>query len=234
MKGNYDNSAPFYDKLSRLVFGKALINAQVYLLPHIPPGANVLIVGGGTGWILEEIAKIHPSGLTITYVEISEKMTALSRKRNVGSNQVVFINKAIEQVRIREQGVVITPFLFDNYTDAALPATFSHIHQTLKPGGLWLNTDFQLTGKWWQFVLLKSMLLFFKVLCGVQSWRLPDVGKQFSGHGYQVVAEKNFFGDFVVTRMYKHPLNLSLRDRAEADCASKTTDRRGSLIPKKN
>jgi ubiquinone/menaquinone biosynthesis C-methylase UbiE len=203
MGGNYDNSAPFYDKLSRLVFGRALINAQVYLLPHIPQNANVLIVGGGTGWILEEIAKIHPSGLTITYVEISEKMTVLSRKRNAGGNKVEFVNKAIEQVTLSGQDVVITPFLFDNYTEEALPVTFSHIHQMLKPGGLWLNTDFQLTGKWWQFVLLKSMLLFFKVLCGVQSWRLPGVGKQFSKYGYQVVAEKNFFGDFVASKVYK-------------------------------
>jgi hypothetical protein len=41
-----------------------------------------------------------------------------------------------------------------------LPATFMHIHHMLKPGGMWLNTDFRLTGKWWQFVMLKSMLLF--------------------------------------------------------------------------
>jgi hypothetical protein len=52
--------------------------------------------------------------------------------------------------------------------------------------------------------MLKSMLLFFKVLCGVPSWRLPDVGKQFGKFGYEVVDEKNFFGDFVVSRMYKN------------------------------
>jgi cyclopropane fatty-acyl-phospholipid synthase-like methyltransferase len=99
--------------------------------------------------------------------------------------------------------VVITPFLFDNFTEENLPPVFNHIHKTLKSKGIWLYTDFQLTGKWWQYAMLKGMLLFFKMLCGVESWHLPAVAKQFSGHGYEVVEEKNFFGDFVVTRVYR-------------------------------
>jgi hypothetical protein len=52
MPANYNNSAWFYDRLSRMVYGRALINAQVYLLQYVPAGASVLIAGGGTGWIL--------------------------------------------------------------------------------------------------------------------------------------------------------------------------------------
>ena len=201
MAGNYDNSASFYDTLSRLVFGKALVNAQVYLLPQIPANSNILIVGGGTGWILEEISKLQPSGLSITYVEISAKMMALSQQRNTGENKVAYINQAMEQVDLpADFDVVITPFLFDNFTEQNLSGIFNQIHKTLKPEGRWLYTDFQLTGKWWQYAMLKSMLLFFKILCGVESWHLPDVAKQFSGYGYEVVEEKNFFGDFVVTK----------------------------------
>jgi spermidine synthase len=84
MAGNYDNSASFYDGLSRLVFGRTLIAAQVAFLSSIPKNAKVLIIGGGTGWILEEITRLYPSGLTITYVEISANMMALSQKRNTG------------------------------------------------------------------------------------------------------------------------------------------------------
>ena len=112
MAANYNNSAWFYDLLARLVYGKALINAQVYLLEHIPENARVLIVGGGTGWILEELVRIHPSGLTITYVEIAPAMMALSKKRNCGNNQVIFINEAIENTDLPVGfDVVLTPFL---------------------------------------------------------------------------------------------------------------------------
>jgi ubiquinone/menaquinone biosynthesis C-methylase UbiE len=203
MGGNYDNSAAFYDNLSRLIFGKALITAQVHLFSYIPANSSVLIIGGGTGWILEEIAKLYPSGLNITYVEISEKMIALSRKKNAGSNRVTFINKPIQRVMLNQQDIIITPFLFDNFTEVNLHPLFAHIHSMLKPGGLWLNTDFQLTGKWWQYILLKSMLLFFKVLCGVESWRLPDIGRRFDEYKYEIIEEKTFFNDFIVTKMYR-------------------------------
>lgn len=204
MAGNYDNSAGFYDGLSRLVFGKALVNAQIEFLNCIPANSNILIVGGGTGWILDEITRIYPAGLIITYVEISAKMTALSRKRNVGKNSVEFIIKPVEQFTADAKfDVVITPFLFDNYKEENLPGVFNHIHQMLKPGGLWLNTDFQLTGKWWQYVLLKTMLLFFKILCGVESWRLPDVASQFNNLNYKRLDQKLFFKDFIVTGLYR-------------------------------
>src|ERR1700761_821282 len=99
MAANYDNSAWFYDRLSRLIYGKALVRSQVYLLRYIPAGSIILIAGGGTGWILEEISKLHPSGLKITYVEISERMMALSRKRDIGGNQVNYVNKPVENVK---------------------------------------------------------------------------------------------------------------------------------------
>jgi len=116
MAANYNNSAWFYDRASKLVYGRALVRAQVYLLRSIPAQSKILIVGGGTGWILEEIAKIHPSGLKITYVEVAPKMMALSKKRKPDDNGVDFINDAVENVALQnDYDVVITPFLFDNF-----------------------------------------------------------------------------------------------------------------------
>jgi len=204
MAANYNNAARFYDGLSRVVYGKALVEAQVYLLRYIAPNSNILIVGGGTGWILEEIALIHPSGLHITYVEASDKMLALSQQRKVGNNQVIYINEAIEDVTgLNNFDVIITPFLFDNFTPEKLETVFAHLHPLLKPKGLWLNTDFQLTGQWWQNVLLKSMLLFFKVLCGVESSKLPDFEKQFELYSYQVISNTTFFGEFIAAKAYR-------------------------------
>ncbi|MGN6640091.1 MAG: class I SAM-dependent methyltransferase [Mucilaginibacter sp.] len=203
MAANYNNSAWFYDRLSRLVYGRALIRSQVYLLPFIPPQSNILIVGGGTGWILEEIAKIYPEGLTITYVEIAVNMMALSRKRNIGENEVTFINEAVEEVHFTIHfDLVITPFLFDNFTEENLQKIFAHIHHFLKPGGLWLNTDFHLTDKWWQNVLLRSMIIFFRLICGIEATKLPDMQNCFSKAGYKIVDQKTFFGEFILSTAY--------------------------------
>ncbi len=204
MAANYNNSAWFYDRLSRLVYGRALINAQVYLLGFIPPKSKILIAGGGTGWILEELTKTHPSGLDITYVEISANMTKLSRKRQTGQNTVAFVNDAVENVKLPACfDVVITPFLFDNFVDETVDHVFKHLHNLLKPEGLWLNADFQLTGRWWQNVLLRSMFIFFRLLCGIEASRLPAIEKRFSTARYSVIEDKTFFGDFIVARVYR-------------------------------
>jgi len=204
MSANYNNSAWFYDSLARLVYGRALVNAQVYLLQHIPANSHVLIVGGGTGWILEELASIYPSGLSITYVEIAPAMVALSQKRNVGGNDVTFINDAIENVTLLPDfDVVVTPFLFDNFTEETLHKVFNGISNLLKNGGIWLNCDFRLTGKWWQWVLLKSMFVFFRLVCGIEASRLPGIERCFEDGRYSVVEEKIFFGRFIGSTVYK-------------------------------
>lgn len=82
MNNNYDKLANHYDTLSRLVFFKSQVNSQINQLQYIQENSHVLIVGGGTGWILEELAKVYTNGLKIVYVEISAKMIALSQKRN--------------------------------------------------------------------------------------------------------------------------------------------------------
>jgi len=204
MPANYNNAAWFYDRLSRIVYGKALIMAQVYLLQYVPADAKVLIVGGGTGRILEELSKRQSWGLTITYVEIAPKMMALSKKRNTGNNQVIFINDAIENVSLPPGfDVVVTPFLFDNFTEQTTQKVFDHLHALLKPSCLWLNCDFQLSGKWWQRFLLGSMFLFFRMVCRIEASKLPDINKQFSNHHYKVIAQQTFFGDFILSRVYK-------------------------------
>jgi ubiquinone/menaquinone biosynthesis C-methylase UbiE len=203
MSANYNNSAWFYDRLSRLVYGSALIDAQLFLLKFIPPESNVLIVGGGTGWILEEITERHPKGLTITYVEIAPKMMAASKKKNIGGNWVVFVNSAVEDVLLPDDfDVVITPFLFDNFTQINFERIFTHIHCALKPGGLWLNCDFQLTGKWWQYLLLKTMFLFFRMVCKIEASRLPDIERQFEFRGYNNVSRSAFYGNFIEANAY--------------------------------
>jgi ubiquinone/menaquinone biosynthesis C-methylase UbiE len=204
MAANFNNSAWFYDRLSRLVYGKTLVEAQVYLLQFVPANAKVLIVGGGTGWIMEELAKIHPQDLQITYVEIAPAMMALSKKRNTGDNEVLFINQAIEEVNFPQDfDIALTPFLFDNFTEANFQKIFRHIHATLKPGSLWLNCDFQLTGKWWQYILLKTMFAFFRLTCHIEARQLPQIKRQFSNAGYRQTAHQTFFGDFITSEVYE-------------------------------
>ena len=203
MPANYDNSAWFYDRLSRLVYGDALVNAQVYLLGFIPADAAVLIVGGGSGWILGEIAKIYPAGLRITYAEVSSKMMAQAKKRHAGGNSIVFVNDAVENITLEPAfDAVLTAFVFDSFSEQTMKSVFGHIHSVLKPGGVWLYSDFRLTKKWWQRAMLKTMLRFFRLVCHIEASKLPDVDHQFEMHQYTIVEDRAFFNDFIISTVY--------------------------------
>lgn len=204
MPSNYDNAAWFYDHLSRLIYGNNLIKAQGALLHLIPANSKILIAGGGTGWIIEEIAKIHASGLNITYVELSANMMALSKKRNPLNNLITYINTPVEEAALNNDfNVVITPFLFDNFPPVTFKRIFDHLNQSLKPGGIWLNTDFQLTGKWWQSPLLKSMYLFFSLLGCMEAKKLSDIKPYFKQAVYTVISQELFFSGFIATTAYQ-------------------------------
>ena len=208
MKGNYDNVAPFYDLLSNLVFGDSILQAQLLLVNAIPANSCVLIIGGGTGQILEEISKKYMSGLQITYVEISKKMISLSKKRSTGNNSVVFINHSISDVTFYQQfDVVITPFLFDNFSTRTTKVLFNKIDILLKPFGLWLFADFQLSekNKLWQKWLLNFMYFFFRLLCGIEASHLPDTASLFKDHKYQLVSKQTFYGKFIYSSIYLKP-----------------------------
>lgn len=209
MKNNYDNVARYYDFLSRMVFRTAQQDAQKALLPYIAAGSKVLIAGGGTGWILEEMAKSCGPGLDIHYVEISARMIALARQKK-HQYKVNFVNMAIEDFAIDDAhtfDVVITPFLFDNFSRQRIKPLFLHLHQLLKPGGRWLFTDFhhQQQAPLWQRVLLRSMYTFFRILCHVEANALADLTPLFTEYGYKTLYEVFYFRRFIQSTVYnKH------------------------------
>ncbi len=203
MKRNYDLIAGFYDRLVRLVYGDKLVVAQQYLVSAIPAGARILIVGGGTGWVLEEIAKIHVTGLSITYVDASTKMIAQAQARTVGGNNVTFIWSAIEDFQTTEEyDVVLTPFLFDNFTEVDMRKIFERMDNRLAPGGIWLYCDFQNTHILWQKAMLKIMYLFFRASCGIEASALPGTGVCFADNNYTIRSRKTFLNGFIESMVY--------------------------------
>ncbi|HYJ65914.1 MAG TPA: methyltransferase domain-containing protein [Parafilimonas sp.] len=206
MGNNYNSIANIYDVLSRIVFGKSIMKAQIFLLKYIPENSRVLIVGGGTGWILSELSKMYEKGIEITYVEKSAKMIALSKQKNIQHNSVEFINAGIEEFPTGKKfDIIFTAFLFDNFLPEKIEFVFSKLNQLLKPNGLWLYADFmndKMNSKWWQKFLLKTMYLFFKITCNIETQQLINMNSYFSGD-YNKLSEKYFYSGFIKSVVYK-------------------------------
>jgi cyclopropane fatty-acyl-phospholipid synthase-like methyltransferase len=206
MDPDFDKVARPYNFISRLVFGNSLIEAQVSSLHAILPNSHILIVGGGTGRILEEIAKIYSSGLEISYVENSSAMINLSKKRSWQENTVTFFHQPIQEFLMDKQfDVIITPFFFDLFKREKVEMLFFDLDKKLNKDGLWLYTDF-IPEKYqihlWQKILLKTMYFFFGITSKVEARELIDMDLYFT-KVYTKISENWFYGRFVRAVVYQ-------------------------------
>lgn len=206
MSNNYNPTAFFYDALNRIVFGKATVKSQVWLLNNVPANAHILIIGGGTGWILEELAAVHNSGLHITYIESADKMLNRSKKRKIKNNDVVFVlQDARYFIPDTLYDIIMTPFLFDNFSTEQVKNLIKHFYPFMSANGLWLVTDYQLTkkGRVWQKILLKTMYTFFRWLSHVEVKDLPEIDNCFDSLKFHKKNAKCFYGGFIQSAVYQ-------------------------------
>jgi ubiquinone/menaquinone biosynthesis C-methylase UbiE len=216
---NYDKIANYYDRIHHLFYGQSEINAQVELLGYIRPGDRLLILGGGTGWILEKIAAIFPAGLWITYIESSARMMELTKKRNWGLNEVELVNSGVQdwvgdgdgevdaggEARA-EYDCILTGFFFDNFKEVDAAEIVRRVTPFLKKGGYWLEADFYYPrgrGKLWQAILLYSMYFSARLICGVEAKRLPDMVRIFSAEGYRSLYTTFHYQRFIRSVVYR-------------------------------
>ncbi|MGV3585843.1 MAG: class I SAM-dependent methyltransferase [Adhaeribacter sp.] len=182
LKPGFDLIAPYYDFLAGLVFGRALKKAQLTFLDNIPDQARILIIGGGTGWLLPEIFS-RTSACQVVYLEASANMLNQAKQKTKNPTQaarVEFRFGTEKNIQPEEEfDVVISFFFLDLFLPAELENITRILSQHLRPGGLWLVTDFVQThgaGFWqiWTKILTQSMYWFFRVISGISATTLPD------------------------------------------------------------
>lgn len=161
--------APFYDRLSSLVFGESLIKAQTYHLKEIGDKDRVLILGGGTGEILE---RMPPSG-QIHFIEKSGEMLRRAKKRRT-NERAHFIHEDFLNIELdKKYDVIICPFFLDCFSEHNLNMIIAKIRDRLYDDGILIVTDFD--KKSIHSFLLQSMLIFFKRVSNLETSQLLDL-----------------------------------------------------------
>jgi tRNA (cmo5U34)-methyltransferase len=175
---NFNWIAPIYDGLKTVVFGRSLERAQTVFLDRIPAEASVLIVGGGTGWLLEPLLGRGHTG-RITYLETSSQMIARAIRRVLDRQLLGTIEFLLgdETTLGPDQyfDVIMTPFVLDLFTAPTLRnRLLPRLTEALNPGGQWLITDFVVSANGWQKAMIQSMIFFFRLTAGIETRRLVD------------------------------------------------------------
>lgn len=191
---NFDTVAPFYDQLVQLVFGKQMKKSQVQFLDSIPPGSTLLILGGGTGWILDEIFA-HTRDCQIYYVERSQAMLERAKARGKGHN-VTFVHGGWEHLPAVAFDVVITHYILDIFSDETLQHVCDAVSAKLKEDGTWLVSDF-VCSRIWHHGMIWVMYRFFRVMCGIDATKLPDWQGCLARTGFVPREYEFFYGGFM-------------------------------------
>jgi ubiquinone/menaquinone biosynthesis C-methylase UbiE len=80
MPPSFDPVAPFYDSLAFIVYGNTLIRAKKAFIHCLPEKGKLLLIGGGTGNILNDVLRSRKA-LFIDFIEPSKKMISLAVKK---------------------------------------------------------------------------------------------------------------------------------------------------------
>lgn len=211
--GDFNGIAPLYDTLAFVVFGRQLRQAQTVFLDTIPAGASVLIVGGGTGWLLEQVlTRCQPS--RCVYLEASAKMLARATDRMVQNSVTGCVDFRLgteSSLAPDEQfDAILTSFVLDVFSERTLQTQFiPRLRRALKPAGVWLITDFVHTDVWWQKVLLWGMVRFFRLTTGMQARSLANWQLMLVNCGLQRLSYQPRVGGMVSAEVWSRPAGIS-------------------------
>ena len=198
----FDSLAPFYDMLARMIYGKSIVEAQTAFLDIIPPFSRVLILGGGTGWLLTELLRGHPT-CEVWYIESSANMLSMAIKKNNDDGQVHFMMGTEEDIPNCQFDIVITHFFLDLFSALTLQGVIQKIFVASRPSAYWMVADFVDHGKWWQRLLLKIMYSFFRQTCRIEARMLPPWSGILVQSGLRMEHRRLYYGGFIESTVYR-------------------------------
>ena len=187
--------SPWYDRLSRMFFGNAIMNSQRHLIGRIPADSRVLILGGGTGEILPELF-CQVKNVEVWFVDASSEMIRRATSRVSDSDKIQFIHGTHNDIPSIEFDVVMVCFFLDLFSVSDLSEVVSKITAHLRASGKLLVADF-VADTFWHKGLLVMMYWFFSITTGLQNSALPPWNSVLLKHGYSRQAESQFFAGFI-------------------------------------
>ena len=200
-KMNYNYIAPYYDRLSRISFLNRQQKAHELILNYLKPNDKVLWLGGGSGWFLKDLEGLTIN-ISIDYIELSEVMIQKAKSIPLNHLEVKFYQEDFFQFNPKQTyDVILTAFVFDHFSEEDCQVLFNRYEPFLRKGGKWIQIDFSEDQNFFQRFLTKSMVLFFKLVAGIQTKDFPKINHLFAR--MQLIESRTYFMNYIVSRVYQ-------------------------------
>lgn len=185
-----------------MVFGNGLEKASHHFIPQLSESEQILIVGGGTGEILEQFT----SNQTVHFVDSSATMIALAKKRK-HTCSVQFHHCRFEDFIIDQTyNDIWFPFFLDQFNDEEIATILDNAQRHLRPTGKMVIVDFipvNLLSKWHQKLLLRTVIVFFTITTKHPIRKIFNIVESAKQTNFQLVKQKYFVNGMVIASLWQ-------------------------------
>jgi ubiquinone/menaquinone biosynthesis C-methylase UbiE len=205
---NIDPLARWYRFVEYCAFGQALERRRFAYLNRLAEARRVLILGEGDGRLLARLLGVAREA-SIDVVELSGEMIALARARVGSTDRVRFLQ---EDARLVDFGAaeydgVVTCFFLDCFPEAEAHVLVERLARALKPGGVWLVSDFAIPPygwrRWHAAVWIWTMYRFFRITTGLQTAWLPRIERLLASAGLTRVEREEERAGMMVSELWR-------------------------------
>lgn len=194
---NFDRVARLYRWAEYLCLGPLLEHTRNHFLPQLGGCARALLLGDGDGRFAAALLRSVPA-LQAHAVDSSKTMLHLLRQRcqrdGTGSRMQTSIGSVLLARPHPATDLVVTHFLLDCLTQPELEHLARRLAAALRPGALWLVSDFGLPrhplARKAAAVYLRLLYAAFRALTGLRPQHLPDPQSALGAAGFTRVARK--------------------------------------------
>lgn len=196
MKDHYSFLAPFYNRLSKLIFGDQLMQAKNYFAENLSK-KRLLIIGGGDGLDYQDF-QIQLSG---EYWEISKAMLSKA-KVNLAQSRLTF-HLDFYQADIGELfDEVWLHFVLDTMNDQEIESLLGEIKESVKADGRIYLVDFFSPKYSYQRFLNLSMITFFRIVTKHKRVNIPAYEEILNKGKWKKNEEKEFLRGWVKAQVW--------------------------------
>ena len=195
---NYNHLAWIYDWLAKIVFGRKQELATQAYLRIISDKAKILVVGGGTGKIIDYLGNLDKQ-LEVDFVEQSASMIAYAKKREALHLKLNFYHQSILDFKTEDYDIILTNFFFDQFSQGQAQFILRHLKPKLRSNGRLIFSDFINTNHIWNRLVTQLMFYFFQLTTNIRTNRFPPYDLIFSRLGFYAVSSQKISRNILAT-----------------------------------
>jgi SAM-dependent methyltransferase len=214
---NFDRVARIYRWAEYASLGPLLQRARTYFLPALRDCRRAMLLGDGDGRFLARMLAQN-AAMQAVAVDTSAAMLELLHsnclRATADANQaltktrLMLINSsALETLPAPETDLIVTHFFLDCLTQAQVDTLAMSYAAMLKPGTLWLVSDFALPHaallQPLAAVYIRMLYFAFRVLAGLRVTQLPDSQLALKHAGFEQIERKEFAAGLVYTELWR-------------------------------